>query len=124
MDAFYVCFVVVASLRRGVIPFLSDVDAALTTMGDWGGGLEVLIWMGVFVQLSVVASGILLYQGRTSGVYLAAAQMPFRILFVVPSVSVILLLPGISTWLWLSLLVASEGVKGWSLWWLWRSRNA
>lgn len=123
MDAFYISFVVFSSLNRGVTPFLSDLNSALANMEQWGGGLELMIWMGLVVQISLVASSILLCLGRVSGVYLAGIQFPFRIFFIIPSFSLILLLPDTSTWIWLTLVVASEGAKVWSLWWLWRRRT-
>lgn len=122
MDAFYISLVVFNSLNRGVTPFVSDFNSALANMEQWGGGLEFMIWMGLAVQLSLVASSILLCLGDVSGVYLASVQFPFRIFFIIPSFSLILLLPDTSTWIWLTLVVASEGAKVWSLWWLWRSR--
>jgi hypothetical protein len=123
MDAFYVSFVVFSSLSRGVTPFVSDLNSALANMEHWGGGLEFMIWMGLVVQISLIASSILLCLGRVSGLYLAGVQIPFRIFFIIPSFSLILLLPDTSTWIWLTLLVASEGAKAWSLWWLWRRRT-
>ena len=120
MDAFYIFFVVVSSLNRGVTPFVSDLNSALANMEQWGGGLEVMVWMGLIVQVSLVVSSILLCMGRRSGRYLAFVQFPFRILFIVPSFSLFLLLPDTSTWVWLSLFAASEGAKILSLWWFWR----
>lgn len=123
MDAFYICFVVFASLRRGAIPFLTDFNTALTNVRNWGEGLEALIWIGAVAQISVLASCVLFYMGRTAGIYLAVAQIPLRVLFVIPSVSVVLLFSEVSTWFWMSLVLASEGVKIWSLWWLWNGRK-
>lgn len=123
MDAFYVSFVVFSSLNRGVTPFVSDLNSALANMEQWGGGLEFLIWMGLMVQISLIASSLLLCLGRVSGLYLAGVQIPFRIFFIIPSFSLILLLPDTSTWIWLTITVASEGAKAWSLWWLWRRRT-
>lgn len=120
MDAFYISFVVVSSLNRGVTPFVSDFNSALANMEQWGGGLEFMVWMGLIVQVSLVASSLLLCMGRRSGCYLALVQFPFRVLFIVPSISLFLLLPDTSAWVWLSLFAASEGAKILSLWWFWR----
>jgi len=125
MDAFYICFVLFSSLRRGAIPFWTDLNEALTNMRNWGGGLEVMIWLGLAVQLSVVVSCVLFYRGGRSAIYFAAVQIPFRALFIVPSVSILLMVPtliaGLSNWVWACLLVASELAKALSLWWLRRS---
>ena len=123
MDAFYICFVVFSALGRGVTPFVGDLESALANMEQWGGGLEFMIWMGLITQISVAASSILLCLARASGVYLAVIQMPFRVLFIIPSFALILLLPDINNWIWWSLVAASEGVKAWSLWWLWKKRD-
>lgn len=123
MDAFYIFFVVFSSFNRGVIPFVSDFSSALDNMEHWGGGLEFMVWMGLVAQISLMASSLLLFLGRVWGVYLAAIQLPFRVFFVIPSFALILLLPDVGTWVWLSLITASEVAKSWSLWWLWRRRG-
>ena len=123
MDAFYIVFVVLGSFNRGVTPFVSDFKSALENMAHWGGGLEFMVWMGLVAQVSIIASSLLLFLGGVLGVYLAAIQLPFRVFFVIPSFALILLLPDVSTWVWLSLIAASEGAKAWSLWWLWRRRG-
>lgn len=123
MDAFYILFVVFSSFSRGVVPFVADFKSALVNMEQWGGGLEFVVWMGLAVQISLVVSCLLLCLDKVSGVCLAVIQMPFRVFFVVPSFSLLLLLPDTSTWVWLSLIAASEGAKAWSLWWLWRRRG-
>lgn len=121
MDAFYVCFLIISSVRRGDVPFWSDLNAALVNMQNWGGGLEVLVWLGWITQLSVVVSGVLFYLGCRRALHLALVQIPFRVLFIVPSIALIVLIPDLSAGLWLGLLMLSEAVKGWSLWWLWRN---
>jgi len=120
MDAFYIGFVLFSSLRRGAIPLWTDLNDALGNMNNWGGGLEVMIWIGLAVQLSVVVSCVLFYRGGRSAIYFAAVQFPFRAFFIVPSVSVFLMVPalvaGLSNWVWACLLVASELAKAVSLW--------
>lgn len=44
MDAFYISFVVVSSLNRGLTPFVSDFNSALANMEQWGEGLSS--WCG------------------------------------------------------------------------------
>lgn len=121
LDAFYICFVVTTNLNRAAIPFWSDLRAALINMQNWGGGLEFLIWLGWGLQLSMILSCILLCLGWKSGVYLSMAQIPLRLIFVIPSVSIMLLMTGFSPWLWLCLCLISEIVKARSLWWLYRT---
>ena len=124
MDAFYICFLLFSSLRRGVVPLWTDLNDALINMRNWGGGLEVMLWLGLAVQLSVIVSSVLLYRGGRSAIYFAAVQIPFRAFYIVPSVSIFLMVPtliaGLSNWVWACLLVTSELAKALSLWWLLR----
>ncbi|MGE8168772.1 hypothetical protein ACQKO7_11295 [Pseudomonas putida] len=124
LDIIYVLILVAGSVSRGMVPFLSDFNAALENVRRWGGDFEFFVWVGGALQISVLATGILLCCGKKLGIYLALAQIPFRLFFLIPSVSVILLLPTINPWLWAGLLIASELAKAYSLWWYWKGRRA
>lgn len=121
MDAFYICLYCLRSAARGDVPFWSDFQSGLEVIRSWGGP-EVLIWAGLVLQGSVVVSCIGLYAGKNWAVYLAMLQIPFRYFFIVPSVSIVLVLPmiiaEINNWIWGAGLLSSELVKGLSLWWL------
>lgn len=127
MDAFYICFHVLRSMERGAIPFWTDFEDALSNMQIWGGGLELVVWLGLVLQLSLIATCALFFMRCRLAVYLAMVQIPFRIFFIVPSISTILLLPmlasSISNWVWIGLMLTSEAAKGWCLLWLWRKRG-
>ena len=127
MDAFYICLYVVRSAYRGAVPFWTDFNDAMVSMQNWGGGLELLVWLSLILQLSLFATCVLFFLCCRVAIYLALVQTPFRVFFVVPSASTILLWPmlvsGISNSVWLGLMLLSEGCKGWSLWWLQRSLN-
>ncbi|WP_256215533.1 hypothetical protein [Pseudomonas sp. NBRC 111131] len=124
MDAFYIALYCVRSIARGAVPFWSDVNSGLEVVRNWGGS-DALIWVGLFLQVSILVTCIGFFKYQRLVVFLAAAQIPLRIFFVVPSISVVLLVPmvmaEINSWLWLGGLLASEVIKGWSIWWFCRT---
>lgn len=122
-DVLYALFVIHMSIRRGDVPFIDGLLAGLDNMQRWGGGLDILIWGGFITQLSVIASAFLLGLNRFEGILLSAVQLPFRLLFIVPSVSVLLLFTVDSNWVWWSLMLLSEFAKAVSLRWLWKTRT-
>jgi len=127
MDAFYIILYILRNIARGAIPFLSDLNSGLDVVRSWGGS-GIVIWVGLFLQFSVIVTCVGFFRCKKFVVFLALVQMPFRFFFIVPSVSVVLLLPmvvaGINNWIWVGLLLASEAFKGWSIWWLWRNSGA
>lgn len=123
MDALYVALLVYGSLKRGRVPILGDFYSGLENMQRWGGGLEFLIWLGAAVQISVIMTCVLFLARRTYALYLAVIQFPGRLMFAIPSFSLLLVIPGINAWLWMVIFLAFEAIKGWSLWWLWRNRT-
>lgn len=127
MDAFYIILYILRNIARGAIPFLSDLNSGLEVVRSWGGS-GIVIWAGLFLQFSVIVTCVGFFRCKKIVVFLALVQMPFRFFFIVPSVSVVLLLPmvvaGINNWIWVGLLLASEAFKGWSIWWLWRNSGA
>ncbi|MFJ4391224.1 hypothetical protein [Pseudomonas soli] len=124
MDAFYIVLYSLRSIARGAVPFWSDFYSGLEAVRGWGGS-DIFIWSGLLLQISVVLTFIGFFKCQKIAVFLAVVQIPFRIFFIVPSVSVVLLVPmvvaDINNWIWLGLLLASEAVKGWSIWWLYRT---
>lgn len=127
MDALYIVLYILRNIARGAIPFLSDLNSGLDVVRSWGGS-GIVIWVGLFLQFSVIVTSVGFFRCKKFAVFLALVQMPFRFFFIVPSVSVVLLLPmvvaGINNWIWVGLLLASEAFKGWSIWWLWRNSGA
>lgn len=123
MDALYLAILVYGSLKRGRVPILGDFYSALENMQRWGGGLEFLIWLGAALQVSVIVTCVLFLTGRTCTLYLAVVQLPGRLIFAIPSFSLLLVIPGVNAWLWMVIFLAFEAIKVWSLWWLWRNRT-
>ena len=84
--------------------------------------------MSMVLQISIVFSAFLLLLGLRLGVSLGIAQIPFRLLSMTPSLSVLSiwasLMPGYNIWLMLGLIVISEVIKGGTLWWAMRPQGA
>ncbi|MDU9391762.1 hypothetical protein [Pseudomonas sp. zfem002] len=120
LDAFLVVDFISRSLGRGRIPYVSDVLGALTLVDDFGWGHYALAVLAVVVHVSVIFSAVLLLKERRAGIYLSLAQIPFRLVFVLPSFSLLLVWarfsPGYSSWLMGALLLSSEIAKTRSLW--------
>ena len=101
------------------MPYLSDLSSSLALFEQQGGANLVAGPASWLLQVSIILS-CLMFLLRARGVnYLAYAQIPFRLFFLIPSVSVLLLiaqlLPGFGLLL-LVLIIASEALKAWSLW--------
>jgi len=80
----------VASVVGGRIPLWDDVAEALSTSQQYGSSLPLFVsCIHAMVVLSLLATGYLLACNRPAGRYLAAAQAPFRIALVIPSVPVL-----------------------------------
>lgn len=87
LDLVAVVLLMVASVVRGRIPLWDDVADALTTSQQYGSSLPLVVTcIHAVVVLSLLATGYLLSCNRPAGRHLAAAQAPFRIALVIPSV--------------------------------------
>ncbi|CAM3790180.1 hypothetical protein D3C81_833330 [compost metagenome] len=128
MDAFFIVLYVQGSLRRGQILYYTDAQNMIGLLQDHGIFAKWLAGMSFTLHLSIIVSCLLLLAGRKSGVYLGLLQIPFRLMFMVPSISILLvwakLSPAYSLWLMLVLVIASEVVKAGSLWWLLHHQRA
>ncbi|MFL1552259.1 hypothetical protein ACI77I_24775 [Pseudomonas sp. D47] len=86
---------------------------------DHGGVGVALIAASSTLQISIIVSCVLFIFRIRGAKYLAYAQIPFRLLLLTPSISIILIAahftPGYSI-IYLVLIIISEAVKGWSLW--------
>lgn len=93
-------------------------------MDEHGGAPVGLALLGMFVHVSVIVSCALLLLERRAGLYLALGQAPFRMMFMIPSVSLLLLYaqlaPAHNGLLMAGLVMLSEILKGWSCWWVLR----
>jgi hypothetical protein len=86
-------------------------------LGGVGGLFAVLSWS---LQLSIVASCLLFLAQRKQAKWLAYVQIPLRLVFLLPSVSLLMVgvkfMPGYNTTVMLMLIGFSEVLKVLSLW--------
>lgn len=127
LDALYLLLYLVGSIRRGHFPVVTDLQNMWGIWSEQGWLTIALMAMNVVLQASIIFSAALLLGARKAGIYVGLAQMPWRLLFAVPSFSVLLvwasLAPGYNPWLMLGLIVISELIKGGTLMWLLRRQS-
>lgn len=119
-DALYLIWYIIGSLRNGKVPYLADGISTLALLSDHGLfqiGMVLLSWV---LQLSITVSCFLFFARRDEAKWVSYLQIPLRLFFLVPSVSILLMgaqfFPDYNPILMVVLILVSEMVKGWSLW--------
>lgn len=89
MDAFYVIRFIWLNIEQRRIPFVDDIINFNQVYSEYGGGAWILLIfsLSMLLNISILVSAILLII-RWGG-YVIFFQMPFRLLLIVPSISVI-----------------------------------
>lgn len=126
LDVLYLLDYVLSSILRGNAPFYSDALSAMRLIDDHGDYAIAFVVLGWVLQLSIIASSILLMRRSMWGQRLVWVQLPLRLFLFVPSVSVLLSYAGFhfaagSVQL-IAWVVVTELVKVWSLWSFRRAR--
>lgn len=118
-DVLCIALYVTKNLRHDKIPYLAAWEMTLTYWGmlDPVQGLKVVLsWV---LQVSLFVSCFLFFAQREAARWVGYAQIPLRIFFITPSVSILVLgaqfFPGYSTVLMTVLVMVSELMKFWSL---------
>jgi hypothetical protein len=119
LDAFYIVWYSLMSWKDGRIPFITDLSNTLALSAELAGTNMAVAAISWLLQFSIIVSAVLFLCGYRWARYLGFAQIPFRLLLVYPSVSLILVAGGY--WsdhqvLLVVLVLASEALKAWSLW--------
>lgn len=119
LDAFYVAWYSLMSWKNGRFPYITDLSNTLALGSELGGPNMAVATMSWLLQFSIILSAVLFLCGYRWARYLGFAQIPFRLLLVYPSVSLILVASGY--WpdhqvMLVVLVLASEALKAWSLW--------
>ena len=118
-DAFYVAWYCINSWLGERIPYISDFSSSAMLLEQQGGVNFALALASWLLQLSVILSCLMFLLRARNVKYLAYAQIPFRLFFLIPSVSIILviakLLPSYGLTI-LTFIIASEILKAWTLW--------
>lgn len=91
LDALYLLWYVTSSVRLGKTPFWDDLTVATEVLKDHGTTAVVMVMINWGLQLSIVVSAFLFLFQRKEAKWLALAQIPLRLVFVVPSFSVLLI---------------------------------
>lgn len=125
MDALYITWFIVDSFRIGKVPYLTDTVSALELLRDQGAVQIVTVAASFVLQLSIFISCILFFSLRQGAKLVGYLQLPLRLAFFVPSVSILLVgvqfFSGYNLALMMVLIVGSEVIKGWSLWFFGKS---
>lgn len=120
LDAIYILRYVVLCFFDGRIPYFQDFKDGLALLVDHGGYAHVMAIMVWGVELSIILSCFLFLTQQRGALWLAWFQIPFRLILVVPSVSIIFMGADLKEryglGLMLLLLALSELLKGWTLW--------
>ncbi|UCR82758.1 hypothetical protein RBU55_26345 [Pseudomonas chlororaphis subsp. aurantiaca] len=119
LDALYLLWYVSSTARLGKVPFWDDLAVATEVLKEHGTAALVMVMINWGLQLSIVVSAFLFLFQRKEAKWLGLAQIPLRLVFVVPSFSVLLIgayfFPGYNPLMMLGVIVLSEIIKGWSL---------
>ena len=119
LDVVFVVIYIHGRMRQDEIPYVSDVSGLIRVLHDFDWFVIMLAFLGVALHLSIICSSVFLVLGWRVGLYLSLVQIPFRIFYMFPSLSFVLMvaayIPGFAPWLFFCLVVVSEAVKAYSL---------
>lgn len=121
LDAVFVIWYAFGSFQGGKIPYYTDLLSTIEILSVHGGSLAtVMASMSWLLQASIIVSMIMLLTGNLKVKILCYIQIPFRLILIVPSVSLILIaasyMDGLGTIFILILLAVSETLKAYTLW--------
>lgn len=119
MDAFYVVWYSYKAFQAGRIPYLTDLSNTFALGADIGRFNITMVTMSWLLQFSIILSAVLFLCRYRRARYLGFAQIPLRLLFIYPSISLILVFGSQLKSMPLTvilLVLGSETIKGWSLW--------
>jgi len=119
-DFLHIAIYSINSYRLGNVPYITDIISTIENIHSHGGavtgGVFILSWI---LQLSIIVSLAMLLMMRGKVKILCYFQTPFRLLFLVPSVSIIVpflsLFEEISTIIVITTIIFSEALKVYSL---------
>lgn len=90
MDLLYIAQVCYFNLSQGRVPIYSDIRSFISLSQDHGFYSVVFFWLTLALAVSIVFSMVLFFREMRLAAWLAYAQAPFRVLFVVPSLPFLL----------------------------------
>lgn len=91
MDAFFVIRFIWLNIEQGRIPFVGDVISFNQVYSEYGGGfwIALMFILSMTLNISIIVSAILLIIKWANIRCFIMLQMPFRLLLMVPSISLI-----------------------------------
>lgn len=120
MDALYVVRYVITSVMGGRIPYINDIESALGILSEHSVAQFYMFILVMFLQASIIVSAGLFFLQKKYVKWIVFLQVPLRLAFLIPSVSLLLigarLAPDYNVVLMVALVVVSETVKVWSVW--------
>lgn len=118
MDAVQILVYVLAALHQGRIPYVDDVSESRMVLESYGDVALLMLVPSWTLQAGLFLSCALLLRGNRFGVYVALAQVPLRLVTLMPSVPFALVLvrpldiaPSLLWVLYGGLLLLIEGLK-------------
>ena len=119
-DFLHITIYSVSSYRLGNIPYATDFVSTLENISSHGGvvagGMVIFSWL---LELSILASLIMFLLMKNKVKTLCYVQTPFRLIFLVPSLSIMFpffnLFGGVSTITLIIMVILSEVLKVYSL---------
>ena len=89
MDVLYIGRFIWLNLEQGRIPLVDDIISFTSLYPEYGGGFWMVLMfsLSLLLNLSIVLTSILLLTGWDNVRYLVFAQIPFRLLLTIPSLS-------------------------------------
>ena len=119
LDAIYVTWYILVNFIGGRIPFFSDIASAVDILPDHSVVQVCMFVFNLTLQVSIIISCALFLSQKTQVKWLVYLQAPLRLIFIVPSVSILLVgaraFPNYNIVFMAVLVVASEVVKVWSV---------
>ncbi|RON51540.1 hypothetical protein BK665_16790 [Pseudomonas frederiksbergensis] len=115
MDLFYIARFCYLGFSNGRIPFYSDIQSLVPLSVEHGLVAVLFLLFGLILNISMFFSVYLFFRGSSQAPCLAYAQIPLRLILVVPSLSFVLWFSksvGVtSAVLMITLLLLSEMLK-------------
>lgn len=118
-DLLYISWYSIESLVRGNIPYVTDISSIWRLLPDHGVAAYIFACGQWLLQISLIVSAVLLLKRSTRFMWLYYFQIPLRLVYYIPSISIVLIFIGffgsLGIFVSLILLTVSEIVKVYTL---------
>lgn len=118
-DALYIFVYTYKSIEENRVPFFSDASNIISIASSYGYPAAIYSTLSFLLHFSIIFSAILLFCNAKSAKYFCYTQIPFRLFFIVPSLSIIIIGIGLfdsyNIYIIYLLVIISEFLKFFSL---------